>query len=309
MKKLLCLIILALFTALPAMAEEIVVTLNDGADIPYFEGFQSQIVKDAASIKGITGAAHATWEHDIWSDKRGDYVLQFELQNILLTDDMLVFFYLTHSEIPFTDEEINSDFMPIPVFCRFEDNWLDWLTIPVREAHPTDDYTLACMMGYSLSQPIAPDQTLVLEPVYDEKTKGYIGGTRIKIEQGMKSDPITAYTPVLHVFEIFAPYEGAALVTHDFIVQRIAFTPFGNRILIDYLATSEENARIWFELADDQDRNLPIFQHMSPTPHAVTLATPKNPVNIRYDVWFTGGEDASSLTFLPREGAFTIPLN
>lgn len=100
---LLCLILLA--GAMPAsLAQEAaVLTLGDGAPIPYLTGYTSRLIKDAALLQGITGRVDLRFEQPDARTLSPQFNVSIHIQNISLTEDVLALFF--RAEFP--------DFLPL----------------------------------------------------------------------------------------------------------------------------------------------------------------------------------------------------
>ena len=289
MKKLGILVLFTLLLALPALAQEsITVRLNDGAEIPYFDGFKSQKVADSELLRGITGAAQLTWKQGGFSDTPRHET--YELQNVLLTDDVLALFFLARSDTPFVFEGGQTQYAfnrAVTMAHIREDEHMAMISYPFSEGHLIDANTLACMVVYSLPEAPGPNPVFILEPDYDAAKGAYVGGTAIQIERSAAKDLTRAVTPMLHCTE---EWNG---MPYDFVIERVAFTAFGNRVLINYKSTDPENGSAGFTLMDENNQILPVF---SESRNGNGLASPEHPVQVRNDIWFLGGEDSSTLS-------------
>ena len=89
--------LLALLFLPAALAEETLpsvhVTLGDGEPIGYFDGFEGNFLKSADSVKGVTGRLSLSYEVESYITKNGQRKMRVDLENVTLTDDVMVLYY------------------------------------------------------------------------------------------------------------------------------------------------------------------------------------------------------------------------
>jgi len=101
-----CTLLVMLTMVQGAYAQEEVptVVIGDGAPIPYLDTAESRLVKDAETIRGITGAfpdGTSFEQPDTMVYSHSDPgIWNYELQNIVLTDDVLGLFFKQTYSIP-----------------------------------------------------------------------------------------------------------------------------------------------------------------------------------------------------------------
>ena len=294
------LVSLTVFSSAAAKAEShITVSLGDGAPIPYFDGFESKAVTDMSLLRDITGAAQATWQYAQYRID-GEHIFTCELQNIALTDDVLVAFFLLRSDTPLSFQAGKTQFgynfeVPAPDWMLNGD-WLNTVAFPIQEGHLLDDYTMACIAGFSLAEPLPQNPTLSLAPVFDEKANAYGDGISVSIMQNAASDASVSHRPLVHSAQALHLWDEETSIPFDFLIERVAFTPFGNRVLMNFKSTSGQNAYGEFALSDESGNHLTVFEQSR---NGHSLASPEHPVQVRNEIWFFGGEESQALTLLP----------
>ena len=292
---LMCLMALVLITIAPysgACAESapLTVTLGDGAPIPFLDGFQSRYIPDVQSIAGVTGAADLTFD---------EYDTTVTLQNIALTDDVLALFYKQTSETPFVyggDIQFvyNWEMRPVSVWVEANEDSLE--NGYYRECRPLDEHTRLCMVAYTLEQPISDGTTLMLGGRWNDELNAYTDGARVIIDRSHSVDPTVVYTSQKEQRVSMTPYADAKPVDYTFVIERVAFTPFGNRCLINYRATSGRNAMMNYQVADAQGKLLTTFSGME---YGRSDASEEHPVWVHNESWFFGGTPGEPVSIVP----------
>ena len=277
------------------------VVIGDGAPIPYLDGFKSRLIRDTASLAGITGA-FAGIEVTVPSDlmpQTGTW--RYALENLILTDDVLgVFFKQTYSApIPYDGKtaydynlqaripNILADGEPLRALSYFS------------EGRPIDACSQYSFVLWSLPQPVTDGQTLTFGTVWNIDSQAWEGGAAVTVDRSRTSDPTIAYTPSLRVQKRMALWEGNAPVSYDFTVARVAYTPFGNRILLRFRGTCEFNQYLDYQLLDE---NGALLTGIPPTQIFRLNASAEHPVWNENEAWFFGGEGSRSLTLVPTGG-------
>ena len=306
MKKILC--ILAACLLLPvglgwaphAWAEDTAdssVVIGDGAPIPYLDGFESALFSDADDIVGITGALPDIV--DTLSTDAGVWTLH--LQNIILTDDVIgCFFTQTYSQ-PISYEG------DMPYAYSFASLWPDILVdgsspqimSQFSEGHPIDACSQYSLILCSLAEPIQDGQILTLGATWNLHKQVWEGGVRLRVDRSSAKDPTVAYCPMVHVQKPIVLWEGEQAVQYDFTVQRVAYTPFGNRMLLRFAGTNENSQYLDYQLFDQSGKALNLIP---PSFRFQSNASVEHPASTANEVWFFGGENSSSLTLVPLGG-------
>lgn len=289
---LLCALLLVSVSAAFAEAAPLTLSLGDGAAIPYLDGFQSRYIADAQSIAGVTGAVDITFMQEdcgTWGS------LTFEVQNITLTDDVLGVFYIQRGKKPIVyrcdaRQDWNAEAYPLDVAGDFE--WIDTFC----EGRPIDEYTQYGMMFYTLEEPLADEAVLSFGAVWNNEKGHYEGGTRVAIDRSRLSDPTQAITPMTHIQVTFDQGEENHKNRYDFVIERVARTPFGNRLVLSFKGTSERSQYMDFRLLDENGE--PLFM-TSPTSYYWLDASREHPVQRRQETWFFGGDDGESVSLAP----------
>lgn len=306
MKRILCMVTACLL--LPVMlawvpyvlAEEEAdgaIVIGDGAGIPYLEGFESDLLSNADTISGITGAlpdivATLPTDTGVWT---------LHLQNLLLTDDVLgCFFTQTYSQpIPYEGEGAYA----YSFASLWPDILLDGESFPIlsqfSEGHPIDAYSQYSFMLCSLADPIRDGQILTLGATWNLDKQEWEGGVRLRVDRSNAKDPTVAYQPMLRVQKPMVLWEGENAVDYDFTVRRVAYTPFGNRVLIRFTGTGEYNQYLDYQLLDQDGQALNLIP---PSLRFQSNASLEHPVATDNEVWFFGGENSRSLTLMPLGG-------
>lgn len=308
---LLCMTALVLLCCMPiadSRAESVATTdiqtlhLNDGAPIPYFDGYQSELVKDVDALRGVTGAVDISWLNTGWSEE----ACTFHIHNIAVTDDVVAFFYTQHSDTPIAlanDDQSGYDWAMRTFFFYVDGKGIDTVS-DFREAHPVDANTLYCLSVWSLKEPLADGQALSVG-YWDEKAGGMTKRYDIAIDRSQANDPTVAYAPMTTYQKKRKPAKDERAVAFEFVVERVAFTPFGNRCLINYRATSEASSFMDYRLTDEQGTVL-MQTYASTTSYG--SASKEHPTQVYNESWFLGGEGSNTLTLVPT-GSDWLNLN
>lgn len=292
MKKMMISLLLVLLGALciggAGCAEgTLTVTLNDGAPIPYLDGTDSLMITDPEGLRGVTGAANATLE-DITPG------CTLTLQNISLTDDVLAVFFRVQSEAllnlwaGLTPDALS---YAIPrLNCLMNGAYLAKVGLNQEAYLPDEENTLCCLAVYSLPEPL-PDGA-ALDIGVGEKL------LTVRIDRSRAQDPTVAYAPMQEETVCYVPYsESGREETCTLIIERIAFTPFGGRILMQMKQNQTSSFPLEdFTLYDDQGSRLPLFDQ---TYSYNSNASEEHPFWVRNEKWFAGGQDACALTIVP----------
>ena len=304
MKKTLCFLatcfLLALAWAPGVVAEgnsNAVVVLGDGAPIPYLDGFQSMLFQGADAIEGVTGALP-----DIESVmKTDDGTWRFQLQNLVLTDDVLgLFFTQTYSE-PIQYEGKSAfaySFAALAPDVLIDGKSIDLLN-QFTEGHPIDACSQYSFVIYTLSEPVRDGQTLTFGATWNEAKQAWAGGTAVTVDRSRAKDPTVACEPSLNVKKSLALWKGDDSINYDFTVKRVARTPFGNRILLCFTGTCERNQYLDYQLLDGDGNALNIVPQ---TLCFQSNASREHPVQNDNEAWFFGGENSAALTLVPLGG-------
>lgn len=270
------------------------VVLGDGAPVPYLDGFQSRFIRDAQAIEGITGAVGLRW-----TEAFGGGAITFELENLSLTDDVLALFYKQTSTLPIAYDgsfQHAYDWQVQALDVWLGGGWLPIVDTVCREGRPIDAYSQRCMVVYSLQEPLTDGQAITLGRTFNEGLNAYEGGCDLSIDRSRASDPTRAFAPMKAVSQRLERWEEGPSVSFDYVIERISFTPFGNRCLINFKATGENNAFFDYRLLDDAGEAL-VTAHASMTGNST--ASEEHPVWIRNEAWFYGGESSDALTLVP----------
>lgn len=292
---LICLIALVLIIGAPyvdahAESTPLTLTLGDGASIPFLDGFQSNLIADAQSIAGVTGAIDLTFD---------EYDTTVTLQNIALTDDVLALFYKQTSQTPFVyegDIQFLYNWKARPVYTWIEAYDDSLVNSFYRECRPLDEHTRLCMVAYTLQQPIPDGTALVFGKKWSEEQDAYTGGMRVMIDRSRIADPTVVYTSTKERHVSMTPYADEKPVEYTFIVERVAFTPFGNRCLINYRATSERNASMGYRITNAQGKPFIMIPCMT---YGRSDASEEHPVWVRNESWFFGGTPGEPISIVP----------
>ena len=124
----------------------------------------------------------------------------------------------------------------------------------------------------------------------------YAGGTVVTIDRSHAEDPTVAYTPGTELQLTYNPWAGEAERSYHMVIDRVAFTPFGNRMVIRSECTDDLSAVFPLYLTDDQGDRLTTYSFGERTPGNASKTRPEWVEN---DVWFFGGENSASLTLTP----------
>lgn len=271
-----------------AEAGNATVKLNDGAAIPYLQDYQSRFICDQSSIQGITGAADITFAVESIRPK-----LRYDIhvQNVALTDDVLVLFFTQHCNTPINYAgELHAAYSSAvyPLYDVFVgDTRIDKMLY--REGYPMDATTEACMIAYALERPVAADENICIKQA-DGKT------IPLTVDKSQAADTTRAVTPKQEVsLRTSAAADGTEIDFH-FVVERVAQTPFGGRVSISYEATGEDNVQLPYQVMDDQGQALPTF---TVSRQGGGSATREQPQWVRNDAWFLGGMESTALSIVP----------
>ena len=116
------------------------------------------------------------------------------------------------------------------------------------------------------------------------------------IDRSHAEDPTVAYTPGTELQLTYNPWAGEAERSYHMVIDRVAFTPFGNRMVIRSECTDDLSAVFPLYLTDDQGNRLTTYSFGERTPGNASKTRPEWVEN---DVWFFGGENSASLTLTP----------
>ena len=302
-KSLLLLTLLLALLFLPAaLAEEASpsVTLGDGEPIGYFDGFEGNFLKNGEPVKGVTGRLSLSYDVQDYVTIRGACNARIELENLTLTDDVLVLYYRLSQDEPI-QYEADLDFLrtwwtPAPYFRLGSTGGWAVQDVLYQEGHPIDDKSLYCLYAVSLDEPIPEGEQLVFGSHWDEQAQRYTGGTAVTIDRSRAQDPTVAYTPGTDLQLTYFPWAGEPERSYHMVIDRVAFTPFGNRMVLRSECTDDLSAIFPLVLTDDQGNRLATYSFGERTPGN---ASKTRPAWVRNDLWFFGGEQSASLTLTP----------
>lgn len=287
-----------------AMAEEALpsvhVTLGDGEPIGYFDGFEGNFLKNGEPVKGVTGRLSLSYDVQDYVTIRGACNARIELENLTLTDDVLVLYYRLSQDEPI-QYEADLDFLrtwwtPAPYFRLGSTGGWAVQDVLYQEGHPIDDKSLYCLYAVSLDEPIPEGEQLVFGSHWDEQAQRYTGGTAVTIDRSRAQDPTVAYTPGTDLQLTYFPWAGEPERSYHMVIDRVAFTPFGNRMVLRSECTDDLSAVLPLVLTDDQGNRLATYSFGERTPGN---ASKTRPAWVRNDLWFFGGEQSASLTLTP----------
>lgn len=302
-KSLLLLTLLLALLFLPAaLAEEASpsVTLGDGEPIGYFDGFEGIFLKNGEPVKGVTGRLSLSYDVQDYVTIRGACNARIELENMTLTDDVLVLYYRLSQDEPI-QYEADLDFLrtwllPTP-YVRLGSTGSSVVEdVIFQEGHPIDAHTLYCLYAVSLDEPIPEGEQLVFGSHWDKQAQRYTGGTAVTIDRSRAQDPTVAYTPGTDLQLTYFPWAGEPERSYHMVIDRVAFTPFGNRMVLRSECTDDLSAIFPLVLTDDQGNRLATYSFGERTPGN---ASKTRPAWVRNDLWFFGGEQSASLTLTP----------
>lgn len=292
---LLLLLSLCCFSSNASLAEIaadpiLTVCLNDGADIPFMSGFQSTFITNPESLKGITGTACFDFEA---------YGRTIHMENIALTDDLLLLFFRQESKQPIQYDsslQFSADWEVMPYLPI----WLNGKHLPsmaciAREGHPIDDRTLSCMVALSLESPISDGSVLTFAPDFDDAANAYAGGIAVKLDISRRQDSTVAYAPMGEVV-CFLEHEHNAVTDYDFVIERIAFTPFGGRVLLNFRETNDYNG---FLNCPVVDANGDVMTTFAATQSFRDDASAEHPFWVRNEIWFFCDRVDEALSLVP----------
>lgn len=296
--------LLALLFLPAALAEETLpsvhVTLGDGEPIGYFDGFEGNFLKSADSVKGVTGRLSLSYEVEGYITQNGQRKMRVDLENVTLTDDVMVLYYRLSQDEPI-QYEADLDFLrtwclPEPMFQQRSTGRWGVQDVLYQEGHPIDDKSLYCLYAVSLAEPIQDGEELIFGAQWDQSSMQYAGGTVVTIDCSHAEDPTVAYTPGTELQLTYNPWAGEAERSYHMVIDRVAFTPFGNRMVIRSECTDDLSAVFPLYLTDDQGDRLTTYSFGERTPGNASKTRPEWVEN---DVWFFGGENSASLTLTP----------
>lgn len=299
---LLLTLLLALLFLPAALAEEASpsVTLGDGEPIGYFDGFEGNFLKNGELVKGVTGRLSLSYDVQDYVTIRGACNARIELENMTLTDDVLVLYYRLSQDEPI-QYEADLDFLrtwllPTP-YVRLGSTGSSVVEdVIFQEGHPIDAQTLYCLYAVSLDEPIPEGEQLVFGSHWDKQAQRYIGGTAVTIDRSRAQDPTVAYAPGTDLQLTYFPWTGEPERSYHMVIDRVAFTPFGNRMVLRSECTDDLSAVFPLVLTDDQGNRLATYSFGERTPGN---ASKTRPAWVWNDLWFFGGEQSASLTLTP----------
>lgn len=311
MKKVIwMLMMLALLVCLPACGawaqseQPITVKLNDGAPIPYFEGFQSSYIKSVVDIQGVTGAVDVKAQEFVDSSY-GDYVVDFHVTNIALTDDLFILFATetkSTSILYFGDEQYSWDNILGAPDVNLDGEYISRVYC-YEEHHPVGD-VLYSMFIWSLPKPIEDGQILTIGADWNVEKQCYEGGTQVVIDRSGAKDSTKASAPNQQVKKKveYTSYT----VNYDFVVERVAQTPIGNRLLLKFNATHERNCSMdGARLLDENGGLIPMVSADTGFREDLSKA---HPAQMYQEFWFVGDENYDTLTLVPTNGLW-LPVD
>lgn len=300
MRKLLSLLIaLCTIIALPASlalaGEAQTVTLGDGAAIPYFDGYTSDAV-DMDALPGITGAVGQTYEQIYYGVEQ--MALSVTVENIAITDDVIALFMRVKGDGPLPMEG-RMDYH-LGNFMSYVPIWQGETYMAMGQAYGEgrliSDNELYTMQVYSLETPIDPSQPLLIGADDPNGGEG-MPGFSLMIDVSQRVDPTVAVGPMPEETRTITTYTGSDPITMTLRVDRVAFTPFGNRLMLSTRQTSEMFL-MNYVIMDDAGNVLPRADRGG---RSSSIASEEHPVWTANEAWFAGGRDAASISVVPEQ--------
>lgn len=281
------------------------VVIGDGAPIPYLDGYESLLAQSAEQIRGVTGAfagVRVSQQSTIVSageDAPGTWT--FDLENLVLTDDVLgLFFKQTYSQpiVYWGSTGYNFKAAALMPEILVDGENLSMVN-EFKEGRPIDAYSQYSFVLWSLREPVRDGQVLTFGAQWNEALLAWEGGVQVTVDRSKADDPTAAHEPALTVQKSIALWEGSPAVNYNFTIDRVSYTPFGNRMLIRFTGTSESSQYMDCVLLDDAGETLNVVPTMQ---RFQTNASAEHPaVNVN-EVWFFGGEGSKTLTLVPLGG-------
>ena len=212
-----------------------------------------------------------------------------------MTDDVLGVFYIQHSQTPLTyrcNAQPDWNEQAYPLLVEGDYNFIDTF----REGRPIDGYAQYCMMLYTLEEPLENDAVLLFGAEWNNDKEQYEGIKRVVVDRSHANDPTQAITPMTHIQATFDQGEENHNNAYDFVIERVARTPFGNRLVLNFKGVSERTQCMTFRLLDENGE--PLFM-TNPTTTYWLDASREHPVQRRQEAWFFGGDDGKSISLAP----------
>lgn len=273
-----------------AAAEQVpVVRLGDGAPIPYLEGHTSELVRDARMLEGITGEVDLQWD-TIENGKR----FTIRVQNIAVTDDVLVIFYLAQSESPLQlhfGPSLVGYKMAIPSLS-FAQPYPDIISA-FLEARPAMERQLQGLVVYSLAEPLADGAEIAFQPMGENYEP--LAPVQIRIDRSGATDPTRELALGQQANFRYERYHNQ-MTDFEISFERLSFGPFGNRLLYTIKDKGRNSGELTAVLEDDQGNMLPIRRMSNLTN---TTASPRKPIVMHNEIWFLGGEESALVRLVP----------
>ncbi len=291
MKKTLTLLFLFLLLIIftPALADTQTVVLGDGAPIPYFDGFESSLISDPATICGITGKLEGSFELKSMGGAYTPMSRTITLQNIAVTDDFYaVFFQMTYDEpisYPIGQSQFLSSQMVPPIIIHQEGGPVSFLHARFDEARLVSDRELLCMAVSSLDEPLPEGKELQIK----------FGDVSFQLDRSRLQDPTVSYLPMLGVKSNPLALPGDKAYGLTTVIERISFTPFGTRIVM----TNQEignGTHFNYAFADQNGRLLsPCMDLWSSN----DTASPEHPAFTQNEMWFVQNNIQEAIHMIP----------
>lgn len=303
------------FTALCALAlcllgagmraEPIVVRLNDGAPIPYLEGYEGGIAGEW--IRGVTGAIDVpplTCDGTIYDGQgnptgiSGYAGYEITLQNIALTDDYFVAFYKLVRDIPFDFPYGTSpyfvDKIVVPVIPRLRADETPphyELSAMMREARLLDERTALCMFVMPLLRPLPASEPFRLDVV------SFREQPTVRIDAQSAVSPDVRYEIGQAATFRQTHTQGAGEQFYACTLESLTFSPLGNRLVIGQTDKGEGTPLLrQLILRDRTGQDLPCVAR---TVWQSSLASEEHPFAQRTALYFSGGEPGGAVSIMP----------
>ena len=288
--RILLLLVLLLLVVTPALAETQTVVLGDGAPIPYFNGFESSLICDLAAIRGITGKLEGSFELNSMGGANTPVSRTITLQNIAVTDDFYaVFFQMTYDasiSFPIGQSQFLSSQMVPSILIQQEGSLVSAASVSFSEAHLINDRELQCVAVASMKEPITSSKEL----------KIWMSDISFILDRSLLKDPTVSYSPMLVIKSNPLAQPGDKGYNLSTTIRRIAFTPFGMRIVTDNQETGS-GPDFSYQVADKSGRLL--------SPSAVqwsssNTASPEHPAITRSEMWFAKNNVQEAIQLIPK---------
>lgn len=286
-------------------AEHIVVRLNDGAPIPYLEGYEGGIAGEW--IRGVTGAVDVpplTCDGTIYNGQgnptgiSGYAGYEITLQNIALTDDYFVAFYKLVRDIPLDFPYGTSPYfvnkIGIPVIPRLRADETPphyELSAMIREARILDERTALCMFVLPLLHPLPAGEPFRLDVVSFREQPTVCIDAQSAVSPDVRYEIGQAAT-FRQTHTLGAPEQNYACT-----LESLTFSPLGNRLVIGQTDKGEGTPLIHrLILRDRMGQDLPCVAR---TVWQSSLASEEHLFDQRTALYFSGGEPGGTISIMP----------